>query len=95
MAEEQAVETIRFEIDSEFIQEAMTVQDYILLESRNMRAAVHLLAKCMIDANGQRVPEDVARQRILKMKLKELNMALDGFIQKFEHLSVNPPNGRG
>jgi hypothetical protein len=82
---------IRIKIDSQRMQELVTVDEYIALEEGRVKGVRNVVANFMTDENGVYLPKKEAEKILGSMKLGEITKVSQQFIEAVQEAAgVNP-----
>lgn len=81
---------IRFKFDGT-LQDNLTWDDLETLESGKMGASKNVLARFVVDAEGNPMPEDKARKALGALKISQIQGVLSQFMDLVNAQATNPP----
>lgn len=73
------------------MQDNLTWDDLEILESGKVGASKNILARFVVDANGNPVPEDKAKKALGALKIAQIQNVMAQFMALINDAAINPP----
>lgn len=83
---------IQITIDPERLEDIVTVDEYLAMQERDMRAIIDVMSKFVVKADGTYYDYDDGRKIVGKLSLRELTEASKSLSGKIRDVIVPPQN---
>ena len=85
--------TVRIKIDGKTLRSVITWDDIELIESRDALHSKAMIAKFVVDENGNPIPSKAALKQLGGLSLNEIGGIVDEFYKLFNESIANPTTG--